>query len=323
MEVLTMSMDKAIYNLVRKGILPTLQGGVGSGPLSIDSEGKIIRQNVGRQFFVAGNWGDDTNDGSSWDKAFKTLAAAITANNADVAADKYGWATRNQIFLTADTTTESLVAFPAKCDVIGVGSYDGNDKPGITGLHAPVNASNYATRWYNIWFKATASASPIVTLTNATSGCQFIGCTFDGSAGTVTLGISATASPFLKVIDCEFFGTFATGYIYFGTGEAAGTKIEGCKMGGSSGYGIKAASNMTSSYPSYWKDNVVSVATTGIVLDDDSDLVYTVGNRGANAATLTNYAGRTGICDLNEDRAIDNILTGADISVRVPLLIVA
>ena len=59
-----MSVDKAIYNLVRRGILPTLQGGVGSGPLSIDSEGKIIRQNVGRQFFVAGNWGDDTNDGS-------------------------------------------------------------------------------------------------------------------------------------------------------------------------------------------------------------------------------------------------------------------
>ena len=318
-----MNRDKAIYNFLRRGVMPSLQGGVGGGPLSLDSNGAIIRQGIGREFFVAGNWGVDTNDGSSWDKAFKTLAAAITANNADVAADKYGWATRNRIYLSADTTTETLVAFPNKCDVIGVGSYDANDKPGITGHHAPVNAGNYGTRWFNIWFKATATASPIMTLANTTSGCQCIGCTFDGAAGTVTLGISAVASPFLKVIDCEFFGPFATGYVLFGAGEAAGTLIEDCKMSGSSGYGIKATSTMTSSYPSYWKNNIVSVATTGIVLDDDADLVYTVGNRGANAATLTNYAGRTGICDLNEDRAIDNILTGADISVRVPLLIVA
>ena len=318
-----MNRDKAIYNFLRRGVMPSLQGGVGGGPLSLDSNGAIIRQGIGREFFVAGNWGVDTNDGSSWDKAFKTLAAAITANNADVAADKYGWATRNRIYLSADTTTETLVAFPNKCDVIGVGSYDANDKPGITGHHAPVNAGNYGTRWFNIWFKATATASPIMTLANTTSGCQCIGCTFDGAVGTVTLGIQATASPFLKLIDCEFFGPFATGYVLFGAGEAAGTLIEDCKMSGSSGYGIKATSTMTSSYPSYWKNNIVSVATTGIVLDDDADLVYTVGNRGANAATLTNYAGRTGICDLNEDRAIDNILTGADISVRVPLLIVA
>lgn len=318
-----MNRDKAIYNFLRRGVMPSLQGGVGGGPLSLDSNGAIIRQGIGREFFVAGNWGVDTNDGSSWDKAFKTLAAAITANNADVAADKYGWATRNRIYLSADTTTETLVAYPNKCDVIGVGSYDANDKPGITGHHAPVNAGNYGTRWFNIWFKATATASPIMTLANTTSGCQCIGCTFDGAVGTVTLGIQATASPFLKLIDCEFFGPFATGYVLFGAGEAAGTLIEDCKMSGSSGYGIKATNTMTSSYPSYWKNNIVSVATTGIVLDDDADLVYTVGNRGANAATLTNYAGRTGICDLNEDRAIDNILTGADISVRVPLLIVA
>jgi hypothetical protein len=317
-----MNRDKAIYNLLRKGIMPTMQSEVGGGPLSVDSSGRMTKVGVGREFFVAGNWGSDTNDGSSWDKPFLTLAAAITANNADVAADKYGWATRNKIYISADTTTETLVAFPNKCDVIGVGSYDANDKPGITGLHAPVNAGNYGTRFINIWFKATAVASPIITLASTTSGCQFIGCTFDGALGTVTLGIQATASPFLKLIDCDFFGPFATGYVLFGAGEAAGTLIEDCRCGGSSGYGIKATSTMTSSYPSYMKNNIVSVVTTGIVLDDDADLFYTVGNRGANAATLTNYAGRTGICDVNEGRAIDNIFTGADISVRVPLITV-
>ena len=322
-----MSIDKAIYNLVRRGIMPTLQGGVGGGPLSMNSEGAIIRQGVGREWFVAGNWGADTNDGESWDTPFLTLAAAIAANNADVAADKYGWATRNRIYLSADTTTETLVAFPNKCDVIGVGSYDANDKPGITGHHAPVNAGNYGTRFYNIWFKAIAHASPIITLASSSSGIQFVGCTFDGSAGTVTLGISATASPFLKVLDCDFFGPFATGYILQGTGESAGTVIEGCKMSGSSGYGIKNVTGTTTSYPSYIKDNVIAVTTTGICLDDDANtsagIWHTIGNRCCNGATLTNYAGRTGIVDLNEDLAIDNICTGADISVRVPLLIVA
>lgn len=315
-------LDSALYNFARRGVMPRMQGGVGGGPLSLDSDGKLIRAGIGREFFVAGNWGVDTNDGSSWDKAFKTLAAAIAANNADVAADKYGWATRNRIYLSAGTTTETLVAFPNKCDVIGVGSYDANDKPGITGHHAPVNAGNYGTRFINIWFKGVKTASPIITLASSTSGCQFIGCTFDGAVGTLTLAIQATASPFLKVIDCDFFGPFATGYIKFGAGESAGTLIEGNRMAGSSGYGILNLSTTTSSYPSYLKNNIITVVTTGICIDDDADLWFTVGNRCANGATLTNYAGRTGIVDLNEDKAIDNICTGADISVRVPLLTV-
>ena len=322
-----MSLDKKLYNFARRGIMPLQQNGIGAGPISMDSEGRFIRQNVGREFFVAGNWGADTNDGSSWDKAFLTLAAAISANNTDVAADKYGWATRNKIYLSADTTTEALVAFPNKCDVIGVGSYDANDKPGITGHHAPVNTGNYGTRFINIWFKGTAVASPIITLASTSSGIQFIGCTFDGSAGTVTLGILQTASPFMKVIDCDFFGAFATGYIKQGTGESAGTVIEGNRMGGSSGYGILNLTGTTSSYPSYIKDNIIACVTSGICLDDDANggagIWRTIGNRVMNAATLTNYAGRTGIVDLNEDLAVDNICTGADISVRVPLLIVA
>jgi hypothetical protein len=108
----------------------------------------------------------------------------------------------------------------------------------------------------------------------------------------------------------------------FGAGESAGTLVEGCRMAGSSGYGVLNLSTTTSSYPSYFKNNIITVVTTGICIDDDADLWFTVGNRGANAATLNNYAGRTGICDLNENKAIDNIFTGADISVRVPLITV-
>ena len=316
------SIDNKIYNLVRRGILPSLQGGVGSGPLSVDVNGAVIRTNIGREFFVAGNWGDDNNDGSSWDKAFLTLAAAITANNTDVAADKYGWATRNRIYISADTTTETLVAFPNKCDVIGVGSYDANDRPGITGHHAPVNAGNYGTRFINIWFKSTAVAAPLITLASTSSGIQFLGCTFDGAVGTVTTGITSVASPFLKIIGCDFFGPFATGYVALGAGEAGGTLIEGNWMHGSSGLGISANST-TASYQMMAKDNVISVATTGLCVDDNTDLLFLVGNRFANGATLTNYAGYTGILDVNIARCIDNICMGADISMRVPRIVVA
>jgi hypothetical protein len=280
----------------------------------------------GTVYYVEGNAGNDKWDGLSIDKPFKTLAKAISVSNIDI--NRRGrWAKRNTIYLFSDTTTESLVAFPNKCDVVGCGSYDANTKPGITGLHAPVNTGNWGTRFFNTWFKATKVASPIITLASTSSGFQAIGCTFDGSAGTVTLGISQTASPFMKVIDCDFFGAFATGYIAQGTGETAGTVIEKCRMSGSSGYGIKNVTGTTSSYPSYIKDNIIAVTTTGICLDDDANsgagIWHTIGNRCCNGATLTNYAGRTGICDINEDLAIDNIFTGADISVRVPLLVVA
>lgn len=306
----------------KRNLDPSLVNYIDGLGMGIEARGAL----GGTVYYVEGNSGLDTNDGLSMDYAFKTLAKAIAVSNLDMAR-RARWARRNTIYLIADTTTETLVAFPNKCDVVGIGSYDANTKPGITGHHAPVNTGNYSTRFFNIWFKAVATASPIITLASTSSGCQFIGCTFDGAAGTVTSAILATASPFLKVKDCDFFGPFATGYMAFGTGEAGGTLIENNHMHGSAGLGISTVTGTTASYEAIVKDNLISVTTTGICIDDEANsstgILYTIGNRCMNAATLTNYAGRTGIVDLNEDRAIDNICTGADISVRVPLLIVA
>lgn len=281
----------------------------------------------GSVYFVDNNSGLDSNDGSSFEKAFKTLAKAVAISNIDIARGSDRWARRNTIYYAADTETANLVAFPNKCDVIGVGSYDANVKPGISGRHVPVNAGNYGTRFINVWFKAVAHASPIVTLASTSSGCQFIGCTFDGSAGTVTYAIQATASPFLVVKDCDIFGTYATGYITFGTGETAGTLIEGNWMHGSAGLGISTVTGTTSSYQTLIKDNIISVTSTGICIDDEANgstgILYCVGNRMMNAATLTNYAGYTGIFDPNIARCVDNICMGADVSMQVPKLVVA
>jgi hypothetical protein len=282
----------------------------------------------GKDYYVDNNVGTSVGDGSSWKTPMKNLAVAITASNKDIAlSTNRWWARRNRIFYCADTETVTLTAFPNKCDVIGVGSYDANTKPGISGNHAPVNAGNYGTRFINVWFKGVAEATPIVDLASTSSGIQFIGCTFDGVAGTVTYAIRATASPFLKVVDCDIFGTFATGYIAFGTGDTAGTVIEGNWMHGSAGLGIATVTGTTSSYQTLIKNNIISTTSTGLCVDDEADgstgILYLVGNRFMNGATLTNYAGYTGIIDPNIARCVDNICMGADVSMRVPRVVVS
>ena len=251
-----------------------------STPLVIGGAGQW--DGSGSALFVDCNSGSDSNDGSSWDRALKTFARATTLNNIDIARGSDRWARRNAIFLAADTTTETLIAFPNKCDVIGVGSYDANKKPGITGNHVPVNASNYGTRFINVWFKAPAVASPIITLASTSSGIEFIGCTFDGVAGTVTTGITATASSFLKVINCEFFGAFATSNISIGAGAMVQAVITGNTMEGSLGTGIVISGSATFTYASLIKDNFI--AATGKAINDASGLMYIVNNRLVTAA---------------------------------------
>jgi len=311
-----MSIDKSIYNLVRRGIMPTLQGGIGGGPITINSEGAIMRQGVGREFFVAGNWGSDSNEGDSWDAPFLTLAAAITANNADVAADKYGWDTRNRIYLTSGPTTETLVAFPNKCDVIGVGSYDANDMPGITGNHAPVNAGNYGTRFYNIFFHGAAVAGPIVTLASTSSGIQFIGCVFDApvSGTTNTRAILATASPFLKVINCTFRGPFSSDYITFGTGEAGGTQIVGNLMQDGADNGIMIGAGTTASWRGLIMGNLIQCADKFI--DTQATSVFNVVDNvciSGEALGSSSY-----VIDLTY--AVGNRVTGNGVSATIPVI---
>jgi hypothetical protein len=311
-----MGLDKALYNFTRRGVMPTMLGGVGSGPIGIDAEGRMIRSGVGREFFVAGNWGLDTNDGSSWDKAFKTLAAAITANNADVAADKYGWATRNKIYLSADPTTENLVAFPDKCDVIGVGSCDAYIMPRIKGNHAPVNAGNYGTRFFNIQFIPATSAD-IVTLASTSSGVHFIGCDFLGVYGAATApsAIQTTACELVQIIDCNFAGAFSGDIIDICAGTVSGMRIIGNTICGGANDGIVVSGVATVSGVSdrgIIADNFIQVA--GVTLDTRAVSVFNVyGNHliSAEAVGSGSY-----VIDLTY--ASDNWLTGADVMVPIP-----
>jgi hypothetical protein len=237
----------------------------------------------GSTYFVDNNSGSDGNKGNSWEKPFKTLAKAIAISNINIAGSASRWARRNTIFYAADTETVTLVAFPNKCDVIGCGSYDANKMAGITGNHAPVNAANYGTRFFNVWFKAPAVASPIVALASSSSGIEFHGCMFDGTAGTVTTGITATVSPFLRVFGCEFMGAFATANISLASGALVKCEIIGNRMMGSADAGVLTNSGTTVSYGGWINNNYIRSA--GICINDASSKFYIIGNRGISTAS--------------------------------------
>lgn len=259
----------------------------------------------GGTYYVDGNVAS-TGTGSP-DHPFATLAEAITASDAAIASStNRWWARRNRIFACGDTLTETLVKFPTKCDIIGCGSYDANTQLGLYGHHAPVGEA-YGTRLINIHLKAKAHASPIITLTNATSGMQFIGCTFDGTLGTMTIGIQATAHPFLEVVDCDFIGTFVTSYITFGAGEAGRTRIVGNRMLGTAAKGIVVGGTATASWHPLIAEN--TIYATGLTVDDDANIFFVVNNRLITDVDIDSDPA-SGI-DCKEEYASGNIITGS------------
>ena len=271
----------------------------------------------GGVYYVDGNVAA-TGSGSP-DHPFATLAEAIAASDAAIAlsANRW-WARRNRIYACGDTLTENLVKFPTKCDVIGCGSYDGNTQLGLYGHHAPVGES-YGTRFFNIHLRAKAHASPVITLTNATSGFQLHGCTFDGTLGTMTSGILATASPFLVVNDCDFVGTFVTSYITFGAGEAGRTRILNNRMLGTAAKGIVASAQTKASWAPLIQGNTINA--TGDPIEDASNLFYTVNNRMITAA---NIATTTDGYTFNLALSSGNILTGASgVAATIPFAVIA
>lgn len=269
----------------------------------------------GGVYYVDGNVAA-TGSGSP-DHPFATLAEAITASDASIAlAANRWWARRNRIFACGDTLTENLVKFPTKCDVIGCGSYDGNTQLGLLGQHAPVGES-YGTRFFNVHFKSPATAAPVITLTNATSGLQIHSSTFDGTLGTMTIGIQATASPFLIVNDCDFVGTFVTSYLTFGAGEAGRTRITNNRMLGTAAKGIVVGSTATASWMPLIDGNVLKAV--GLTIDDDADIFAVTRNM---LMTDANIATTTAGYDFNLALSAGNVLTGLNgVAAQVPFAV--
>jgi hypothetical protein len=227
-------------------------------------------------YYVDGNIGV-SGDGSSWEQAISTLAAALALSHADIASGKYGWAARNVIFVRGDTLTEDLVLLADKTDVVGVGSYDHRSMPGIVGNHVPVGAF-MGTRFINICFRSPAGGGDIFTVPTTVSGLSFIGCQFDGASTTKATGaIVATTSEKLTIQSCVFTGAYSDATI-----ELAGTEFNSLMIADnfvqSAADGIEAKSTVTTSIRAgYIVRNYVNAVDNGIL--ESSGKLYVHDNR--------------------------------------------
>ena len=239
-----------------------------------------------KEYYVDVNAGVDTNIGLSWATALKTLAAAIVLSNAAIAAGAAGWAARNAIFFKGgnnETDKETLITLPNKCDVIGVGSYDHRPYPVMIGNHVIGAGAYMGTRFINMGFKSLAAGGAIFTVPGTTSGLKFINCFIDASTTVVaTYGIVATAIEQLEIIGCRFIGLFSVAAIALGAGAANGLLIEN-NIIESGAIGILVDTALTTVYrDGVIRNNLFDVVT--LVVDDVSDKLVCVGNRGATAA---------------------------------------
>lgn len=233
------------------------------------------RGSDGNLFYCDGNM-SATGDGKCWASASKVLAEAIALSQADIAANR-NWARRNTIYVLADQLTESLVLWPQKTDVVGMGSDAAKTKATIKGLHVPATNTYYSTRWYNMRFQPT-SAGVIMTLDDGGAGTQFHGCTFIGIDGAVTAtkAIESTAHSRLVIDNCDFLGGFSGDVIDLAAGQAQGLRITNNRILGGANDGIIVSGTLT-----HYKDVIISdnyIMVEAVTINDGADGVAVINN---------------------------------------------
>jgi len=240
---------------------------------------------TGTTYYVDANAGADTNDGLSWEYAFKTLTVAMAASHADIAAGASGWANRNRIFYkgdNAEAAAETLTTLAQKTDIIGVGSYDHHPFPILIGNHVIGAGAYMGCRFINIGFRSPAAGGVIMNVPTTTSGLEFLDCPIMGDSATpATKGIVATAVEMLKIKGCRFIGAFSTDAIELGTGATNGLLIED-NIVQSGAAGIVANAGLTCvARDAIIRNNTFDVAT--ITVNDASGKILIHGNRGRSA----------------------------------------
>ena len=271
---------------------------------------------IGTTYYVDCNAGLDTNDGLSWESAFKKLSVALAASHANIAAGASGWANRNRIFFkgdqTADADGENLVLWAQKTDVIGVGSTDWKAKPQLVGNHViPGTHEGHGCRFINVGFKGPAAGGDIITITDQ-HGIEFIGCDFHGNSTTAaTAAVIATACVDLKFIECRFMGAFSDAVIELGAGQADGFTVVNCFIQGANmGIDIPNTVTYAANKCGLIKDNVISA--TLACINDALRTTFVINNRLRTAAAKGTAMAGCIVCGLTY--AQENRCTTSDVN---------
>jgi hypothetical protein len=259
-------------------------------------------------YFVDGNIGV-SGDGSSWEQAISTLAAAITLSNASIASGKYGWAARNVIFARGDTLTETITVLPNKCDIIGCGSYDETPTAGLRGIHPIGATASMGCRFINMFFDTAGAGGNIITLPATVSGLSFLNCTFDAK-GAVAAGsaIVATGVCQLTIKDCRFIGVYTDSVIELLTGNFNDLLIQGNIIQGAD-EGVEVVAAGAAEGAGYICDNYIN--TAGVGIRDTSGIMNIINNR-VITTTALGAAGAGAIVD-GAGKSLGNLATQSSI----------
>jgi len=229
----------------------------------------------GRTYYVS-KYGNGTT-GLSWETAFNTIAAAISASNTYIALGTVVGG-RNRIYIDSNggaNWEEALTVFPSQCDMIGVGSKGGWP---VT-IYGRTNLGAAATGFhiYNIRFYNPTTSVPVITIYAGSHGFEFHNCIIrngDGMASTV--GIQSTNSIDFVIDNCTFSGNppSVTGISLAGTSCIYG-KITNNLISATTN-GILVANGMTGDYGLLIKGNAIAR------LDPNTDTQMTYGIRYAD-----------------------------------------
>ena len=200
----------------------------------------------GQVYYVDKINGSDSYDGKRPDRAFLTIAAAVTASN--LTAGSY---LQNAIYVNANTYTEDLTVMPKNCDVVGVGS-----KVRLAGNHT-ITTVGWNSHWHNFEFRSGGGAAPIWTIPSSGHGTEFHQCRIKNNSANTTIGIQFTDGFDMVVDGCYFGGNPQLPIaIKFNGATNIGCVVEKNHIGATT-TGILLAATLGSSYQNIIRKNYI------------------------------------------------------------------
>jgi len=235
--------------------------GFGKGELydvltGLDNQSQVLPYS-GRTYYVSA-YGNNTT-GLSWETAFKTIAAAITASNTYIALSNVVGG-RNRIYIDSNAGAnweEALTVYPNQCDMVGIGSKGGwpvtihgrqNIDTAVTGCHI-----------YNLRFYNPTTSVPVMIIPDGSHGFEIHNCIIrngDGMASTIGIQIGSFLD--FKINGCKIIGNppCVTGITITGVACAYGEITNNFISATTTG--IEVAANTTADYGLIIKGNVIA-----------------------------------------------------------------
>lgn len=251
----------------------------GNSVMTVTDGGVIMPNPSGAQDYFVDLNRSAAGDGLTWDSAFTTIAAAITASNTSIglSANRW-WARRNRIFVVGDGITESLTVLPEKCDIIGLGA-DLYAFPRVIGMHI-IAAAKVGCRFINMGFIASGSAD-VFAIPAGCFGLSFIECLFIPAVGGTAKAIEIASAALVTIQGCR---------IIVGSGDLTNIFTTAISCEGLIGHetvikdnfihstaGIAIVEGAGANHGSIIDNNVIRA--TGIAIDDNSDDYIVTNNR--------------------------------------------